>query len=112
ITDDVDEEHIRNLQLDFLFNFGGHKARRKGSRAKGESRMDSLSSRTTRIPHRYATTEEDRFSDSFFNIVSGLNRRRCLSPYWRNRMNRSKQVPADLPANGSGEPVRVVAEFA
>src|SRR5438552_19121359 len=47
---------MRDLQLDFLFNFGGHKARRKGRRAKGESPMDSRTSSTTRILHRYGTT--------------------------------------------------------
>src|SRR6266481_3170390 len=41
---------------------------------------------------------EEHFPDSFFTIASDLNRRRCLSPYWLNRINRSKQVPA----NGSG----------
>src|SRR5437868_12494629 len=45
---------------------------------------------------------EERFSDFFFTIASDLNRRRCLSPYWLNRINRSKQVQANLPANGSG----------
>jgi len=43
---------------------------------------------------------EERFSDSFFTIASDLNRRRCLSPYWLNRMYRSKQVPADLDVLG------------
>src|SRR5438132_6143605 len=43
---------------------------------------------------------EEHFPDSFFTIASDLNRRRCLSPYWLNRINRSKQVPANLPANG------------
>src|SRR5438132_7635698 len=48
-------------QLDFLFNFGGHKARRKGSRAKGESPMDSRTSSTTRILHRYGTARRTLF---------------------------------------------------
>jgi len=43
---------------------------------------------------------EERFSDSFFTIASDLNRRRCPSPYWLNRINRSKQVPADLDVLG------------
>src|SRR6266446_4680969 len=45
---------------------------------------------------------EEHFPDSFFTIASDLNRRRCPSPYWLNRMYRSKQVPANLPANDSG----------
>src|SRR6266576_6359660 len=55
-------------------------------------------------PEFYTATgpREEHFPDSFFTIASDLNRRRCPSPYWLNRMNRSKQVPADLPANGSG----------
>ena len=44
---------------------------------------------------------EETLPDSFLTIASGLNRRRCPSPYWLNRMYQSKQVPADLPANGS-----------
>jgi hypothetical protein len=29
ITDDVDEEHIGNLQLDLFLNFGGHAIKRR-----------------------------------------------------------------------------------
>src|SRR6266513_839487 len=58
-------------QLDFLFNFGGHKARLKGSRAKGESPMDSRTSSTTEILHRYGTREE-RFSRFFLHHCIGL----------------------------------------
>src|SRR5437588_12135110 len=42
------------------------------------------------------------FPDSFFTIASDLSRRRCLSPYWLNRINRPKQVQANVPANGRG----------
>src|SRR5437870_6882782 len=91
---------MRDFQLDFLFNFGGHKARRKGSRAKGESPTDSRTSSTTRILHRYGTARRTLFR-FFLHHCIGLNRRRCPFPYWLNRMNRWKQVPADLPANSS-----------
>src|SRR5438874_11579126 len=84
-------------QLDFLFNFGGHKARLKGSRAKGESPMDSRTSSTTEILHRYGTREE-RFS-FFLHHCIGLKSSPLSVPILvLNRMNRWKQVPADLPA--------------
>src|SRR5437016_13190040 len=62
---------MRDFQLDFLFNFGGHKARRKGSRAKGESPMDSRTSSTTRILHRYGTTRRT-LSRFFLHHCIGL----------------------------------------
>src|SRR6266550_3618274 len=90
---------MRDFQLDFLFNFGGHKARRKGSRENHRWTAE----RRAQLEFCIATgPREERFSDSFFTIASDLNRRRCLSPYWLNGMYRSKQVPANLPANGSG----------
>src|SRR5437660_6098611 len=93
---------MRDFQLDFLFNFGGHKARRKGSRAKGESPMDSRTSSTTRILHRYGTTRRT-LSRFFLHHCIGLKSSPLSLPiYWLNRINRSKQVPANLPANGSG----------
>jgi hypothetical protein len=48
-----------------------------------------------------AAPREERFQNSFFTITSDLNRRRCPSTYWLKCMNRSKQVPADLPAKSS-----------
>src|SRR6266480_1430327 len=55
VTNDVDEQDVRDLKLDLFLNLSGHKPRRKGSRAKGESPMDSRTSSTTRILHRYRT---------------------------------------------------------
>src|SRR6266404_8600487 len=62
---------MRDFQLDFLFNFGGHKARLKGSRAKGESSNDSRTSSTTRIPHRYRTARRT-LSRFFLHHCIGL----------------------------------------
>jgi hypothetical protein len=65
VSDDVDEQDMRDFQLDFVFTFGGHKARRKGSRAKGESPLGSRTSSTTRILHHYGTARK-RFLDFRF----------------------------------------------
>jgi hypothetical protein len=101
ITNDVYEQDMRDLQLDFLFNFGGHKAWRKEVPQRENYRWTA--ERRGQLEFCIATgPREERFSDSFFTITSDLNRPRCPSPYGLNRMNQSKQVPADLPANGSG----------
>src|SRR5437762_8473159 len=68
-----------DLQLDFLFNLSGHTARRKGSRAKGESPMDSRTSSTTRILHRYG------------------NARRTLSRFFLHHCIGLKSSPLSLP---------------
>jgi hypothetical protein len=44
---------------------------------------------------------EETFSDSLLTIALDLIVAAVRLKYWLNRTYRSKQVPADLPANGS-----------
>src|SRR5437868_11502918 len=82
---------MRDLELNFLFNFDGHKG--KGSRANGKSPMNSRTSSTTKILPRYGTARRTLYRFFPHHGIGFKSVSYCL-----NRINRSKQVPA----NGSG----------
>src|SRR3954447_23807559 len=85
VTDDVCEQHMRDLELNFLCNLGSHMGSHGNARRKNTLTYEP---------------REETFSDSLLTVALDLNHRRCPPQYWLNRTYRSKQVPADLLANG------------
>src|SRR5438477_4351341 len=90
---------MRDLELNFLFNFDGHKG--KGSRANGKSPMNSRTSSTTKILPRYGTARRTLFRFFPHHCIE-LKLWPLSVPYWLNHVNQSKQVPADLLATAVG----------
>jgi hypothetical protein len=87
-----------DLERDFLLNFGGHKTRRKGSRAKGESPMDSRTSSTTRVLHRYGTTRRT-LSKFFLHHCIGLKSSPLSLPILAQQHKSIEASASKLPAN-------------